>query len=119
MNGTGGFWEKRIGGRGGIRLKIPKNVKYNQHNNELLDTWIQATTNDLSPSASEGFFKLWRGAGPTVTRAVVGGMSELPVYDEIKHQLIDRDIIKGGLKLHLTCSLSAISFLNKLRTSRC
>lgn len=56
---------------------------------------------------SEGFFKLWRGAGPTVTRAVVGGMSELPVYDEIKHQLIDRDIINGGLKLHLTCSLSA------------
>ena len=53
LNGTGGFWEKRIGGRGGIRLKIPKNVKYNQHNNELLDTWIQATTNDLSPSASK------------------------------------------------------------------
>jgi hypothetical protein len=55
----------------------------------------------------EGFFKLWRGSGPTVTRAVVGGMSELPVYDEIKQQLVSRDIISGGLGLHLTCSLSA------------
>ena len=56
---------------------------------------------------SEGFFKLWRGAGPTVTRAMVGGMSELPVYDEIKNQLVSRKILKDGLPLHLACSLSA------------
>ena len=56
---------------------------------------------------SEGFFKLWRGAGPTVTRAMVGGMSELPVYDEIKNQLVGREILTDGLPLHLTCSLSA------------
>ena len=56
---------------------------------------------------SEGFFKLWRGCGPTVTRAMVGGMSELPVYDEIKNQLIQRNFFTDGLPLHLTCSLSA------------
>ena len=56
---------------------------------------------------NEGFFKLWRGSGPTVTRAMVGGMSELPVYDEIKSQLIRREIFTDGLPLHLTCSLSA------------
>jgi len=57
---------------------------------------------------SEGVLKLWRGATPTVSRAAVGGMSELSVYDEIKQQIIKREIIKGGgLPLHLTCALSA------------
>ena len=38
----------------------------------------------------------WGGAGPTVMGATVGGMSELPVYDEMKHQLIARDILTRG-----------------------
>ena len=57
---------------------------------------------------TDGILKLWRGATPTVARAAVGGMSELSVYDEIKQQIIQKEIITdGGLPLHLTCALSA------------
>ena len=31
---------------------------------------------------------MWRGAGPTVARAAVGAMTELPVYDEVKSAAI-------------------------------
>eukprot|EP00040_Diaphanoeca_grandis_P013618 m.68877 g.68877 ORF g.68877 m.68877 type:complete len:306 (-) comp24012_c0_seq2:196-1113(-) len=56
---------------------------------------------------SEGVVGMWRGASPTCSRAAVGAMTELPVYDEIKTQLIERDIVQEGLKLHLIAALSA------------
>eukprot|EP00949_MAST-11_sp_MAST-11-sp1_P005173 g5173.t1 len=55
---------------------------------------------------TEGFFGLWRGAGPTVTRAAVGAMTELPMYDEVKQALL-RSGMDEGIGLHLTAALAA------------
>lgn len=35
----------------------------------------------------EGFFSLWRGSTPTVTRAIVANLAMLAPYDEIKSRL--------------------------------
>jgi hypothetical protein len=40
---------------------------------------------------TEGVLGLWKGAGPTCSRAAVLAASELATYDEIKHQLTTPD----------------------------
>lgn len=38
----------------------------------------------------EGFFALWRGAVPTVVRAIVLNLAMLSSYDEVKEQIMAR-----------------------------
>ena len=52
--------------------------------------------------STEGVVGMWRGAGPTCARAAVGAMTELPVYDEIKTQLLARKLTNEGIATHLT-----------------
>lgn len=50
---------------------------------------------------AEGLRGMWRGAGPTCTRAAVGAMTELPVYDEIKTRLLDHNVLEDGFQVHI------------------
>lgn len=56
---------------------------------------------------SEGVKGMWRGAGPTCSRAAVGAMTELPVYDEIKTRLLESGTMNEGFNLHVTAALAA------------
>ena len=38
----------------------------------------------------EGFFALWRGATPTIIRAIVLNLAMLSSYDEVKEQIMSR-----------------------------
>lgn len=38
----------------------------------------------------EGFFALWRGAVPTIVRAIVLNLAMLSSYDEVKQQIMTR-----------------------------
>lgn len=38
----------------------------------------------------EGFFALWRGAVPTIVRAIVLNLAMLSSYDEVKEQIMTR-----------------------------
>ena len=50
---------------------------------------------------------MWRGGGPTVARAAVGAMTELPVYDEVKAGAIAAGIVQPGIQSHLFSALCA------------
>ena len=54
----------------------------------------------------EGFVKLWRGASPNVSRAVLVNLGELSTYDLIKHSIKDTFHIKDeDMRLHIVSSL--------------
>lgn len=40
--------------------------------------------------ADEGFFALWRGATPTIVRAIVLNLAMLASYEEVKEQFMHR-----------------------------
>jgi hypothetical protein len=56
---------------------------------------------------SEGLKGMWRGTGPTCSRAAVGAMTELPVYDEIKTRLLAQGNFDDGFQLHAVSALCA------------
>ena len=54
----------------------------------------------------EGFLKLWRGASPNVSRAVLVNLGELSTYDLIKHNIKDTfKIEEEDMRLHIVSSL--------------
>eukprot|EP00038_Savillea_parva_P001995 m.109160 g.109160 ORF g.109160 m.109160 type:complete len:309 (-) comp10687_c1_seq3:1246-2172(-) len=55
----------------------------------------------------EGLAGMWRGTVPTCSRAAVGAMTELPVYDEIKTRLIADEYFTDGFQLHAVSALCA------------
>eukprot|EP00656_Telonema_subtile_P029547 TRINITY_DN32664_c0_g1_i3.p1 TRINITY_DN32664_c0_g1~~TRINITY_DN32664_c0_g1_i3.p1 ORF type:complete len:156 (+),score=54.27 TRINITY_DN32664_c0_g1_i3:91-558(+) len=56
----------------------------------------------------EGLLTLWRGSGPTVTRAMIVTAGQLATYDQAKEALIDYAAFdKQSMSTHLTASLVA------------
>ena len=56
---------------------------------------------------ADGVRGLWTGATPTIARAAVGAMTELPVYDEIKSRLLQGGHVEEGFGAHVTSALCA------------
>ncbi|CAF0795125.1 unnamed protein product [Adineta steineri] len=55
----------------------------------------------------EGILRLWRGAIPTVTRAMIVNAAQMPTYSQAKQLLISNDIMQQGLPLHVVASVMA------------
>ncbi|UJR14576.1 hypothetical protein I4U23_001572 [Adineta vaga] len=55
----------------------------------------------------EGVLRLWRGAIPTVVRAMIVNAAQMPTYSQTKQMLISADIMQQGLSLHVAASLVA------------
>lgn len=55
----------------------------------------------------EGFRGLWTGVGPTVQRAAILTATQIPSYDHMKHTLINHEIMKEGVPLHIVSSFTA------------
>eukprot|EP00823_Brevimastigomonas_motovehiculus_P008606 TRINITY_DN7910_c0_g1_i1.p1 TRINITY_DN7910_c0_g1~~TRINITY_DN7910_c0_g1_i1.p1 ORF type:complete len:312 (-),score=54.82 TRINITY_DN7910_c0_g1_i1:17-952(-) len=55
----------------------------------------------------EGITTYWRGAMPTVLRAMVVNVSQVATYDQLKFTLKHSGIMKDGIGLHLTASTMA------------
>ena len=55
----------------------------------------------------EGVTKLWRGAIPTATRAMIVNAAQMPTYSQAKHILISNGIMQQGFPLHAVSSLFA------------
>jgi len=53
----------------------------------------------------EGFLKLWKGASPNVSRAVLVNLGELSTYDLIKHNIKDTFNMEESTRLHVLSSL--------------
>ena len=49
----------------------------------MFDAWKRIVSD-------EGFFALWRGATPTVIRAIVLNLAMLSSYEEVKEQIMHR-----------------------------
>jgi len=56
-------------------------------------------------SREEGFFTMWRGCGPTVSRAIVLNAAQLGTYDQAKQMLIQSGYFGNNLTTHFTASL--------------
>jgi solute carrier family 25 (mitochondrial oxoglutarate transporter), member 11 len=55
----------------------------------------------------EGVLKLWRGAVPTATRAMIVNAAQMPTYSQAKEALVSSGTMKQGLALHTVASLIA------------
>jgi solute carrier family 25 oxoglutarate transporter 11 len=55
----------------------------------------------------EGVLKLWRGAIPTATRAMIVNAAQMPTYSQAKQALISAGIMEQGFPLHTVASLIA------------
>ncbi|CAF2194746.1 unnamed protein product [Rotaria magnacalcarata] len=55
----------------------------------------------------EGVLKLWRGAIPTATRAMIVNAAQMPTYSQAKQALISNGFMKQGFPLHVVSSLIA------------
>ncbi|CAF0738081.1 unnamed protein product [Rotaria sordida] len=55
----------------------------------------------------EGVFRLWRGAIPTATRAMIVNAAQMPTYSQAKQALISAGIMEQGFPLHAVSSLIA------------
>lgn len=53
----------------------------------------------------EGVLTLWRGATPTVLRAMILNAAQLSSYTEAKEQLIKAKLFQEGVNLHITASM--------------
>lgn len=56
----------------------------------------------LKTVKEEGVLALWTGVGPTVGRATALAAAELATYDEVKTQLVHKNIMNEGLPCHVT-----------------
>jgi len=50
---------------------------------------------------------LWTGVVPTVQRAAILTATQIPSYDHMKHTLINHEIMKEGVPLHIVSSFAA------------
>ena len=55
----------------------------------------------------EGVLKLWRGAIPTATRAMIVNAAQMPTYSQAKQALISSGLMHEGFALHSVSSLIA------------
>jgi solute carrier family 25 oxoglutarate transporter 11 len=55
----------------------------------------------------EGVFKLWRGAIPTATRAMIVNAAQMPTYSQAKQALMSAGLMQQGFLLHAVSSLIA------------
>ncbi len=55
----------------------------------------------------EGVTKLWRGAIPTATRAMIVNAAQMPTYSQAKEALMSTGLMKQGFLLHAVSSLIA------------
>ncbi|UJR32199.1 hypothetical protein I4U23_019664 [Adineta vaga] len=55
----------------------------------------------------EGVLKLWRGAIPTATRAMIVNAAQMPTYSQAKQVLISSGYMQQGFLLHAVSSLIA------------
>jgi len=55
----------------------------------------------------EGVLSLWRGAIPTVTRAMIVNAAQMPTYSQAKQALISAGLMQQGFPLHAVSSLIA------------
>lgn len=55
----------------------------------------------------EGVSKLWRGAIPTATRAMIVNAAQMPTYSQAKQALISTGLMQQGFLLHAVSSLIA------------
>ena len=55
----------------------------------------------------EGVSKLWRGAVPTATRAMIVNAAQMPTYSQAKQAIISTGTMEQGLPLHIVASLIA------------
>lgn len=55
----------------------------------------------------EGVTRLWRGAIPTATRAMIVNAAQMPTYSQAKQALISAGIMQQGFPLHAVASLIA------------
>lgn len=54
-----------------------------------------------------GFTGLYKGIGPTITRAVLVNATNLATYDHIKHFFLNHKILSEGWVLHFASSMAA------------
>lgn len=55
----------------------------------------------------EGVLKLWRGAIPTATRAMIVNAAQMPTYSQAKEALTSTGLMQQGFLLHAVSSLIA------------
>ncbi len=55
----------------------------------------------------EGVLKLWRGAIPTATRAMIVNAAQMPTYSQAKQAIISTGLMQQGFPLHAVSSLIA------------
>ena len=55
----------------------------------------------------EGAFALWRGCGPTVNRAMIVTASQMAVYDQSKHYILEHTSLSDGLVTQTGAAFSA------------
>ncbi|EDO34326.1 predicted protein [Nematostella vectensis] len=55
----------------------------------------------------EGFLGLWTGMKPTVKRAACISGTQIPTYDHTKHLLLNAELMREGVALHLASALVA------------
>ncbi|CAF1235496.1 unnamed protein product [Rotaria sp. Silwood1] len=55
----------------------------------------------------EGVFKLWRGAIPTATRAMIVNAAQMPTYSQAKQAIMSAGLMQQGFPLHAVSSLIA------------
>ena len=115
LGATGGnipIWKKVLascfaGGMGSF-LAVPCDLVKIRMQADAAGTRYKSTMSAFAEVAKkEGVKGMWRGAGPTVSRAAVGAMTELPVYDEVKSAAINAGIVQPGIQSHLFSALCA------------
>ena len=55
----------------------------------------------------EGVFALWRGCAPTVNRAMIVTASQMAVYDQAKHYILEHTSLSDGLTAQTGASFAA------------
>ena len=55
----------------------------------------------------EGVFALWRGCAPTVNRAMIVTASQMAVYDQAKHYILEHTSLRDGLVAQTGASFAA------------
>lgn len=69
--------------------------------------------------AEEGFASLWRGCGPTITRAVTITATQLPAYHTCKRKLISSGLNPDSISTHIMSSIVAATVEFGDQSHRC